>query len=64
MSRCLIRSATASCASAGAVASLGAPDTPLSKAVRILNNQLQALVTIEDRTSELEGRLAELEVGA
>ena len=49
---------------AGAAAALGAPDTPLAKAVRILNNQLQALTTIEARTGELEGRLAQLDVAA
>ncbi len=50
--------------SAGAAAALGAPDTPLAKAVRILNNQLQALTTIETRTGELEGRLGQLDVAA
>lgn len=47
---------------AGAAAALGAPDTPLAKAVRILNNQLQALITIEARTGELEGRYNQLDV--
>lgn len=48
----------------GAAAALGAPDTPLAKAVRILNNQLQALTTIEARTGELEARLSQLDVAA
>lgn len=42
---------------AGAAVAQGAADTPLAKAVKILNNQLQALTSIEDRTAELEARL-------
>ena len=49
---------------AGAATSLGPPDTPLAKAVRILNNQLQTLTAIESRTGELESRLGALDVGA
>ncbi len=42
---------------AGAAAAQGAADTPLAKSVKILNNQLQALTSIEARTAELEARL-------
>ena len=42
-------------------ASLGDRDTALGKAVRVLNNQLQALTNIEARTEELERRLRELQ---
>ena len=44
-----------------AEASLGDRDTPLGKAVRVLNNQLQALTNIDTRTGELERRLRELQ---
>ena len=44
-----------------AEASLGDRDTPLGKAVRVLNNQLQALTNIDARTEELERRLRELQ---
>lgn len=36
---------------------MGDASTPLGKAVRILNNQLQALSTIDERVDALEGRL-------
>ena len=49
---------------ASAEASLGDGDTPLGKAVRVLNNQLQALTTIDTRTDELQRRLRELQAGA
>ena len=45
-----------------AEASLGDRDTPLGKAVRVLNNQLQALTNIDARTEELERRLREIHV--
>lgn len=41
-------------------ASLGDTATPLGKAVRILNNQLQALTQMDARIDELSGRVAEL----
>jgi ABC-type transporter Mla subunit MlaD len=44
-----------------AEANLGDRDTTLGKAVRVLNNQLQALTNIEARTEELERRLRELQ---
>jgi hypothetical protein len=43
---------------------LGDPSTPLGKAVRILNNQLQALTTIDERTEALEARLDKLSQAA
>ena len=46
---------------ASAEASLGDADTPLGKAVRVLNNQLQALTAIDARTDELQSRLRELQ---
>ena len=42
---------------AGVNASLGDPDTPLGKVVRILNNQLQALTHVDERTASLQARL-------
>ena len=48
---------------ASAEASLGPLDTPLGKAVRVLNNQLQALTAIDSRTDELQQRLRELQAG-
>ena len=45
---------------AGAVASLKDTSTPLGKAVRILNNQLQALMSIDERADALEARLEQL----
>ena len=36
---------------------MGDASTPLGKAVRILNNQLQALTAIDERTGALEARL-------
>ncbi len=45
---------------AGASASMGDVTTPLGKAVRILNNQLQALTAIDERTDALEARLQKL----
>ena len=47
--------------SSSAEASLGDRDTPLGKAVRVLNNQLQALTNVEARTEELERQLRELQ---
>ena len=47
-----------------AAASLGDVSTPLGKAVRILNNQLQALTQVEARTDELGSRLAQLRAGS
>lgn len=35
----------------------GAADSPLAKAVKILNNQLHTLTSIEERTAHLEARL-------
>ena len=35
----------------------GPPATPLAKAVRILNNQLQALTAVDERTDALATRL-------
>ena len=35
----------------------GPPATPLAKAVRILNNQLQALTMVDERTDALAARL-------
>lgn len=42
-------------------ASLGDGNTPLGKLVRILNNQLDALVQLEDQTEELSVKLATLQ---
>ena len=42
---------------AGVNASLGDPDTPLGKVVRILNNQLQALTHVDERTASLQASL-------
>lgn len=36
---------------------MGDPSTPLGKATRILNNQLQALMSIDQQTSALEAQL-------
>ena len=47
-------------AAAGAVAGLRDASTPLGKAVRILNNQLQALMSIDERADALEARLDQL----
>ena len=44
----------------GASASMGDTSTPLGKAVRILNNQLQALTSIDERTDALEARLEKI----
>ena len=44
----------------GAAASIGDPSTPLGKAVRILNNQLQALTSVDEQTSALEARLEKI----
>ncbi len=44
----------------GAAASIGDPSTPLGKAVRIINNQLQALTSVDEQTSTLEVRLETL----
>ena len=41
----------------GAAASIGDPSTPLGKVVRILNNQLQALTSVDEQTGALEARL-------
>lgn len=43
-----------------AAASLGDNTTPLGKAVRILNNQLQALAQVDARSEELSARVNEL----
>lgn len=48
------------CGRPGASASMGDTSTPLGKAVRILNNQLQALTAIDERTDALEARLEKL----
>ena len=48
---------------AGAAASAGDPSTPLGKAVRILNNQLQALTSIDEHTDALDARLEKLSTG-
>ena len=45
---------------AGAAASMGDPSTPLGKATRILNNQLQALMSIDQQTSTLEAQLEQV----
>lgn len=45
----------------GATASQGTADSPVVKAVRILNNQLQALTAIDARTSQLEMLLPQVE---
>ena len=45
---------------AGAAASMGDPSTPLGKATRILNNQLQALMSIDQQTSALEAQLEQV----
>lgn len=45
---------------AGAVAGMRDAGTPLGKAVRILNNQLQALMSIDERADALEARLEQL----
>lgn len=42
-------------------ATLGDSSTPLSKVVRILNNQLQALTQVDNRTEELSAKLAALQ---
>lgn len=39
---------------------MGDTSTPLGKAVRILNNQLQALTAIDERTDALEVRLEKI----
>lgn len=44
----------------GAAASISDPSTPLGKAVRILNNQLQALTSVDEQTSTLEARLEKM----
>jgi hypothetical protein len=36
---------------------MGDPSTPLGKATRILNNQLQALMSIDQQTNALEAHL-------
>ena len=46
-------------AAAGAAA--GDPDAPLSKAVRILNNQLGTLAAADEKIDELEARLAAIQ---
>ena len=43
-----------------AAASLGDTATPLGKAVRILNNQLQALTQVDARIEDLSQRVADL----
>lgn len=43
---------------------MGDTSTPLGKAVRILNNQLQALTAIDERTDALETRLEKLSAPA
>jgi nuclear pore complex protein Nup62 len=43
---------------------MGDAGTPLGKAVRILNNQLQALGAIDERTDALEARLQALPLAA
>lgn len=43
-----------------AAASLGDTATPLGKAVRVLNNQLQALAQVDARIDELGARVSEL----
>ena len=45
---------------AGAAASMADPSTPLGKATRILNNQLQALMSIDQQTSTLEAQLEQV----
>ena len=42
------------------MAGLRDASTPLGKAVRILNNQLQALMSIDERADALEARLDQL----
>ena len=48
---------------AAAAASMGDPNQPLGKLVRILNNQLQALTHMDSRTDDLAGRLDSLSAG-
>ena len=48
---------------AGAEAALSAADAPFGKAVRILNNQMRALTSIDARTDELAAALAALQAG-
>ena len=55
-----MRSSQCLCWLTGAAASIGNPSTPLGKAVRILNNQLQALTSVDEQTSMLEARLEKL----
>jgi hypothetical protein len=43
---------------------MGDTSTPLGKAVRILNNQLQALTAIDERTDALEARLEKVSTSA
>ena len=43
---------------------MGDSSTPLGKAVRILNNQLQALSAIDERADALEARLQALPLQA
>ena len=44
----------------GAEASIGDPATPLGKAIRVLNNQLQALASVDEQTHALEAQLEKL----
>ena len=44
----------------GAEASIGDPATPLGKAIRVLNNQLQALASVDEQTHALEAQLEKM----
>ena len=44
----------------GAAASVGDPATPLGKAIRVLNNQLQALASVDEQTHALEAQLEKM----
>ena len=44
----------------GTEASIGDPATPLGKAIRVLNNQLQALASLDEQTHALEAQLEKM----
>ena len=47
-----------------AAANLGDGSGPLGKLVRVLNNQLNALMQLEAQTDELSGKLASLQTSS
>lgn len=44
----------------GAAASVGDPAAPLGKAIRVLNNQLQALASVDEQAHALEAQLEKM----